>query len=324
MKKSLCFIMALATFAMLLASVGPAAAYTVTGDLSSSGLSALSGSVTYTGTLSGLFDTISGEATYINNGTSDMYANMDYILATSTTGQIATFSVGEITVGNSSVNSNSGSGGSANNIQITGSSSTGFTISGNGESLSNVANIDVVHTTAPPANAQQGTYNSSGQYSPSFTILANGTIVATYSSSNFPGSYATMTNQESWASTGNKYTGVSLLALLQAAGVNTNDLNQYVIATGADGTETVVSMDEIVANSTGSYEDMVAYQLNGSSLSSTRGFARLVLPSDTSNSRSEYTLYSLDVVPTPTPAALLLFAPGLAGIAAMRKRLKTR
>jgi len=130
------------------------------------------------------------------------------------------------------------------------------------------------------------------------------------------------------ASSGNSntYTGVSLLTLLQQDGVNTGNLNQYVIATGIDGGEAVLSMDEIVHNSTGTSTDIVATKENGSALSSARGYARLVLPTDSSTSRSVFTLYSLTVErvasPVPVPAALLLFGPGLAGLAVLRRRFK--
>lgn len=334
MKRNLCVFIAVAAVIALFVPAGSARAqsYTVTGDLSATGVSALSGPQTYTGSLSNLFDTVSGEAMYVNNNLptgsyNDMVANQDYIVATSSTGQIATFSVGEITVGNNSVGSYSASNGSANNIQIGGSAATGFTISGPGQSLSNVTNINVVHTTMPAG---------SGGWSSSLTIQNNGATAATYNAGAYssqtgvlPGSFTALTGQEAWTYAGNQYTGVSLLSMLQSAGINTNNLNQYVIATGTDGGEAVLSMAEIVQNDgttfnngtyTGTGSDMVAYLLNGSGLASNRGYFRLVLPTDTSSARSIFTLTSLDVVPTPVPASLLLFGPGLAGLAVLRRR----
>ncbi|MGD0488727.1 MAG: hypothetical protein ABSB94_16235 [Syntrophorhabdales bacterium] len=305
MKKHLCVFIALAAVITLFASTGPVLAYTVTGDLSAAGSTALTGSQSYTGTLSDLFDTVSHEAIYINNGTpySDMYANQDYIVATSSSGAKATFSVGEITVGNATIN-------------ISGNNSTGYTISGNGQTLHNLANINVVHTTMPAGTSQ---------YSPSFTIQGSGVTTTLYNSSNFPVGYTTVTVPAS-SGNSNTYTGVSLLTLLQQDGVNTGNLNQYVIATGIDGGEAVLSMDEIVHNSTGTSTDIVATKENGSALSSARGYARLVLPTDSSTSRSVFTLYSLTVErvasPVPVPAALLLFGPGLAGLAVLRRRFK--
>lgn len=325
MKRNLSILMAFAVVASLLVSGGVARAYTVTGDLSAAGFAAFASGSNYTGSLSGLFDTVGGEAMYVNNNLpsgsyNDMVANQDYVVATSATGAIATFSVGEITVGNNSVNSNSSSG-SANNISISGSAASGFTITGPGQTLSNVTNINVVHTTMPVGP---------GGYSNSLTISGNGIaspVTYTSISSSFPAGFSTYTNQEAWGYSGNQYTGVSLLSLLQAAGVNTGNLNQYVIATGTDGGEAVLSMEEIVQNASAtigvaSGGDMVAYLLNGNSLSSSRGYFRLVLPTDTSSSRSIFTLDSLEVVPTPLPAALFLFGPGLAGLVALRKRFK--
>jgi hypothetical protein len=234
-----------------------------------------------------------------------MYANQDYIVATSSSGAIATFSVGEIMQGGA-------------NVKINYNSGTGYTVSSPQQSLSNVTNFSVVHTTSPP-----GTYTPGGIYTTSFTI--QGSFTPTGSSSftpaNFPGTFSTVTGNGSTTST-NKYTGVSLLSLLSQDGVKTSNFNQYVIATGSDGGETVLSMQEIVQNP----NDMVAYLLNGSLLSSTRGYFRLVLPGDDSTSRSIFTLSSLTVEPAtspvPAPATLLFFGPGLVGLAALRRRFK--
>ena len=149
MKRKFGFIMAIATLVTLLASGGLVQAYTVSGDLSSSGFPALAGSVSYTGSLSGLFNTSGGEALYINNNLptgkyNDMVANQDYVVVTSSSGATATFSVGEFTVGNT-----------GNHINITGNAGTGYTVTSTDstgavyQSLSNVTNINVVHTNMP-------------------------------------------------------------------------------------------------------------------------------------------------------------------------------
>lgn len=307
MKKSLGFL-TLIILIVALTRTAPAFAFTVSGDLSSTGATALSGSVNYTGTLSNLFDTVGGTAEYIDNGTpyNDMFANQDYIVATSSNGNVATFSVGEITVGNS-----------LSSINITGNSSTGYTITGPGQSLSNVTNINVVHTSMPAGTAG---------YSSSFTI--NGTFnqqgTVTFNSSNFPGTYTTVTVPASQGNS-NNYTGVSLDTLLSQAGVNVNNLNQIVIATGIDGGEAVLSMDEIVDNSSGSDTDLVATLENGSALSQTRGYARLILPTDNSTARSIFTLSSLTVestAPVPEPCTMFLLGAGLVWTVAFRKIIK--
>jgi hypothetical protein len=64
------------------------------------------------------------------------------------------------------------------------------------------------------------------------------------------------------------------------------------------------------------------YNLDGSLATNSAGFARTILGNQNSNGQWDQMLQKLEVVPTPVPASLLLFGPGLAGLAAMRRRFK--
>ncbi len=307
MRKKSGFLFAMAVSVVLFATTGPAFAYTVTGDLSTTGFVALSGSVNYTGSLSGLFDVTGSEAMYVNNGSpySDMYANQDYIVARNASGQAVTFGVGEISVGNQ-----------GSNITITSNPTTGYTISGYGQTLSNITNLNVVHV--------PGASNGSSVYTTTLTITGDFTTTGTttFTSSNFPGSYHQYTQAESQVATNNKYTGVSLYTLLQQAGVNMSNYNQYVVLTGSDNGKTVLTMDEIVANNILGNYDLIAYELNGSLLSNSRGYFRSVETADDSNSRSIFTLANIDVESSvPIPPSAYLFGTGLLGFVGL-KRLK--
>ncbi|HYA43829.1 MAG TPA: hypothetical protein VEF34_21215 [Syntrophobacteraceae bacterium] len=301
------FVFAMAVSIVLSATTVPAFAYTVTGDLSSSGFTALSGDQSYAGSLAGLFDVSGNQALYINNGSpySDMWANQDYIVATNASGQAVTFGVGEISVGNQ-----------GSNITITGNATTGYTISGYGQTLSGVTNLNVVHV--------PGVSNGNVTYTTTLTITGNFTAAGTttFTPSNFPGSYTLYTEAESQVSTGNHYTGVCLYTLLQQAGVNMSNYNQYFVLTGSDNGKTVLTMDEVLANNTPGNYDLIAYELNGSLLSSSRGYFRSVETTDDSNSRSLFTLANIDVESsvTPIPPSVYLFGTGLLGFVGLKRK----
>lgn len=99
----------------------------------------------------------------------------------------------------------------------------------------------------------------------------------------------------------NTYTGVSLWTLLNssvgiqidAAAMN-DILNYYVVATGSDGYQVVLSMGEI-SPQFGNQPDLIAYALNGAPLGA-NGFARLVLPNDVKSGRFVSKLIGLEVI----------------------------
>ena len=124
------------------------------------------------------------------------------------------------------------------------------------------------------------------------------------------------------------YTGVSLWSLLNSTvGLDTdpsikNDvLGMYIVATGSDGYEAVLSMGELDADF-GDQPDLVAFEDNGAPLGST-GFARLVLPDDVKAGRWVSNLVSLevfDVNAVPEPANIVLMLAGLAVVGAAARR----
>src|SRR5208337_1968636 len=135
MKKRFGFTLALALSVLIFASAGPVLAYTVTGDLKTPG--------TYTSTTSGVLNSVlSGIGGGISN------ARLDYIVATGANGALATFSGDEISP--SLQQSTNTFGGNYITISADTNGDGGFTLSGDGQSITNVSNISVNRASAPP------------------------------------------------------------------------------------------------------------------------------------------------------------------------------
>ena len=96
------------------------------------------------------------------------------------------------------------------------------------------------------------------------------------------------------------YTGPRLLDVLQAAGGpslpsgKNTQLRLYVLATGADGYQAVVSWGELDPEFGGD-PVLVAWQRDGAPLGDGQGMARLVVPDDKVGGRHVATLASLEV-----------------------------
>jgi hypothetical protein len=310
MKKNVCVAIAFVAAAALFVSSGPVLAdYTVTGALNNPGSS------TWTGSLFALLNgTGSISRMDSSNGTVRQYIEQDYVVATGANGSKAVFAVGQI---------NPGFGNQT--VTITASSS-GYNLSGAGQTVNNLTNINVVHAQLPP-----GTY--SGGFSAQFTISGPGISLSTYDSSNFPGSFQPLVSETSSDQIHPytvQFTGFSLEALLINAGVNTGNPNQVVVAAGSDGYYTVMSMSEITRSQG---RDIVAYQASDGSLGANgaNGYAKTFLPDEVNmlkmgavkgGGRWISNLTGIQVTPVPLPPSLLLLAPGLVGLSAIRRRFK--
>ena len=126
------------------------------------------------------------------------------------------------------------------------------------------------------------------------------------------------------------YTGVSLLTLLNDAGLITdpnikNDvLRQYVEAIGSDGYAAIFSLGEIDPMF-GGQEDLVAYadELGQLGPDGEDGFARIVVPGDAAGGRYISNLVALKVftaAPVPEPATWVLLIGPLPILAFLRSR----
>jgi uncharacterized protein with beta-barrel porin domain len=215
----------------------------------------------------------------------------EYVLATGSDGYQVVFSVGEI---------NPSFGGSATNPDLVSILENGAALTSDGFARtvapgdsfggrydSNLTSIDVFH-----APTQTGAFT--GGNSSQLTVTGQVTAAQTFTLAGLQALPAT-----TLTAGGGAYTGVNLWTLLTKVGVVTNPtiknniLTDYVVATGTDGYQAIVSLGEIDPNF-GNQPDLVAYALNGGTLGS-NGFARLVVPNDSKQGRWVSNLENLEV-----------------------------
>jgi len=318
MKKSLGFVAALTAAVSLLALSGQALAYEVSGDVLIPGVYASAD--TLWNVLSSAI--IKVNATQGNPSGTENWIEEDYVQVTGASGSKALYSVGEL---------NPAYGATA--VSLTPNGTGGYNLSGAGQTVANVTNISVVHAVDP---VKGGPWT----YSNSFTVSNGSTLLDTFSLSgtnlaDTAGKIPTSTTFYGGSNHPYNYTGVSLLSVLQSLGINTSNLNQYIKVTATDNYATVLSMGELVNGE----KAFLAYKgdpndsgtsvgplvtVSGQVVAGYDGFARLMLPDESNPGLWVSRIASIEVdgAPVPVPATLLLCAPGLAGLAAIRRRSK--
>jgi hypothetical protein len=192
-----------------------------------------------------------------------------------------------------------------------------------GRYVSNLSNLNV--ETAPSNPSQGG--GTTTQFSLSGAIRTPG-VYTLSSLESLPATTETVTYLAGGTPVTATFTGVSIWTLLTDAGIVTdpaikNDiLNYYLLATGSDGYEAILSLGELdpMFGGTGA-PDLIAYLQDGMPLGAD-GFARIVVPGDDFGGRYVSNLVSLQVIDwvVPEPGSLLLFASSLLAMALLVRR----
>jgi hypothetical protein len=253
MKKNFGFVMAVAALVMVLAWIGPVQAYEVIGDVTS-GWGTEGGNLWYdvlkeTATSSaGGYDGTYTRGVIIRppttpdlpnplSPTNHNWIEVDYILATGRGGQRALFSVGEIDprFGNGTV------------TLTLNKSKKDYDLAGEGRWVRNVSKIDVVHAFTNMKSVPGDVH----PYSPMLVVSGAGISPRTYDLADLQAmTQATFDASLSGTNTKGKWTGSTLVDVLKASGIDTRDMDSYVIVQATDGYATLLSMYEVTHNST--------------------------------------------------------------------------
>jgi len=268
MKKNLFIIMAIAALVMQLSSSGPLFACMVGGDFNAPGTSVCAaedlwtllqstGGGIYTPTLPSPLPPYSIQTKFEN------YTEGDLVLVTGKKGSSALYSVGELDTKYAQ----------ANAVTLTLDWRGRYDLTGEGRAVEDISDIDVVHA----VNVIKG--QTLHFYSSRLVVSGDGTIPKTFDLVDLQGmEQATYTN-----TSGADWSGPTLLSVLNASGVNTEEMNSYIVVSATDGYATVLSMYE-VTHMTGSQNDLLAISASDGSINGTTasdsGFARLILPGD--------------------------------------------
>lgn len=270
MKKKFGFIVAVAALVMLFLSSGSVYAYTVEGDFNTAGCTPVTlsaGGDLWTllkGTCGGI-----RTPSFPINSSNHNWIEGDYVLVTGRNGSMALYSVGELDPAFAP----------ANAVTLTlNKNKKDWDLTGGDRALQKVCNIDVVH--AVPVLKAFSTH----PFSPELIVSGAGITPQTYNLADLKA----MT-QASYVNTAVTpavtYTGPTLLAVLEASGVNTRDMDSFVVISATDGYATVLSMYE-ATHKIGTQYDLLAIstigdsELNIGGGTGDNGFARLILPND--------------------------------------------
>jgi len=281
MKKNFALIVAISALVMLLSSSGPVFAHGVNGDFSITGdFNTVPCTVTPStgGDLWTLLEDTCGGISQTSppmNPTNHNWIEGDYVLVTGKHGSKALFSVGEL----DTKFAPAGTG-----ATLTLDKKGGYDLAGEGRTVQNVCNIDVVK--AVPIGKGVETVHP---FSTLLIVSGEGITPRTYNLTDLEAmTQETFDASSSTTNTKGVWTGPTLLSVLEASGIDTRDMNSFLVVSATDGYATVISMYE-ATHMTGAQYALLAIKASDGSIngttSSDSGLARLILPNDTAAGR---------------------------------------
>ncbi|MEN6440562.1 MAG: hypothetical protein ABFD97_18470 [Syntrophobacter sp.] len=295
MKRNFAFIMAIAALAMLLSSTGPVfacwgtAGFKLAGDFKEPDCAPVTLSTggdlwtllqdTCGGVMGSIYDPVNHyPPEFLINPTNHNWADGDYVLVTGKDGIGALYSMGELDPKFAP----------ANAVTLTCDRKGRCDLAGMARVVRNVSNIDVVHAVD---TVKVGTRT----YTQQLIVSGAGITPRIYNLADLEG-MTQVTYTGTVQAKGATYTGPTLRSILKDAGIDTRDMNSYIVVNGPDGYGTLLSMYEATHQSS-TEGGVPEYPLLAISASNTsincwitdpatctkekdNGFARLVLPGD--------------------------------------------
>jgi len=296
MKKNYCFVI-LAVVAALFILSAKALAYTVTGNVNNPGEYSTDGSLWTVLQGSGSFGADSQhpyqypcfsnpnlpcitlpQPPYAQNDINHNTVDSNYVLVTGKNGSRALYAVGEL---------NPKFAPASAVVTLTCDKKGQCDLVGGGRTVDNVSNIEVVQ--AVPSIHCNNNYHPNAQipfthfYSSLIVISGAEITPRTYSLANLEVmKQETFDASSSTTNTKGIWTGPTLLSVLKSSGVDTRDMNSYVVVQTTDGYAAVLSMYE-ATHMTGAQYALLAITASDNSINKggkDSGLARLVLPND--------------------------------------------
>jgi hypothetical protein len=217
---------------------------------------------------------------YDENTTNHNTVDSNYVLVTGMDGSSALFTVGELDPKFAPA---------SYAATLTCDSKGRCNLVGEGRAVHDVCNINVAQA-VPSIHLNGSTFPFTHFYSPLIIVSGEGITPKSYNLTQLQAMHQeTFNASSSTTNTVGVWTGPTLVSLLEASGVDTCDMNSYIVVQATDGYAAVLSMYEATHMPGAQYALLaISGVVNGSqtinncecSTDSDNGFARLVLPND--------------------------------------------
>jgi hypothetical protein len=303
MKKNFGLVMVVAALVALLLSSSSLFAYTVNGYVDNPGeystggslWTALQGTGTQGGAPDYLFPCAGGtdvpcihlpNPPYVINSTNHNWVDSNYVLVTGKHGSRALYSVGEL---------NPKFAPAGSEVTLTCASATKgrscnkngqCDLTGAGRVVKNVSSIDVVHAFT---HIKSVAGNTAHPFSDVLIVSGAGITPRTYDLTDLQAMKEQVTFDASTSTVNTKgiWTGPTLLSVLKASGIDTKDMDSYIVVQATDGYATILSMYEATHKTGSQYALLAIIDEQGNTINcgtsctkGDNGLARLVLPND--------------------------------------------
>lgn len=209
---------------------------------------------------------------YALNSINHNWVDSNYVLVTGKNGSRALYAVGEL---------NPKFAPASAVVTLTCNKKGRCDLAGEGRAVHNVSNIDVVHAVSTIKIV--GNTPFTHFFSPLLIVSGAGIIPQTYNLADLQAmKQVTFDASSSTTNTVGIWTGPTLVSVLHASGVDTRDMDSYIVVQATDGYAAVLSMYE-ATHMTGAQYALLAISASDNSINkggNDSGLARLVLPND--------------------------------------------